>query len=155
LVLHGFCATLRKRLIVPVRTDRIGMAGHHHLDEAVLLRGLHRFADNALRFRGQVRLVEVEEHDERLGWWGWRRGWRRRRGRCRRRWWRWRFAEIPAEPDDRGLLGDLEEMDRWGSQASKGGVRTVVMIDLFFAITVVDGDGEVIGQPEIGSRDRL
>src|SRR5207244_3004589 len=88
LVLHGLAAALGKSLVVAIRTHRIGVTGHHHLHEAVLLRGFHRFGNDRLGFRRQVRLVEVEEDDERLHrrrwrrWWRWRR-WGRR-WRCRR-----------------------------------------------------------------------
>src|SRR5215471_8017443 len=69
LVLHRFGATLRQRLVVAIRADRVGVARDHHFHKAVLLGGLHRFGDDPCRFGGQARLVEVEEDDEGLDRW--------------------------------------------------------------------------------------
>ena len=59
-------AAHRQSLVVAVRADRVGMAGDQHLDEAVGLGRTHGFGNHFLRLVGQVRLVEVEEDDERL-----------------------------------------------------------------------------------------
>src|SRR5689334_9142244 len=87
LVLDRLGTTDRQRLVVAVGADGVGVAGDEHLDEAVRLRGPDGFRNHFLRLVRQVRLIEVEEDNERL------HGRRRRRWRrwCRRRWRRrWR-----------------------------------------------------------------
>src|SRR5262245_732586 len=61
LILDGVRATLRECLVVAIRSDRVGVAGDHYLYEAVLFRRLYGLRHDRLRFRSQVRLVEVEE----------------------------------------------------------------------------------------------
>ena len=63
-VLDGAGAALGQRLIVALRSDRIGMTGDDDANHAGLFRRHHGGSDDVLSFRRQVRLVEVEEDDE-------------------------------------------------------------------------------------------
>ena len=65
-VLHGGGAADRQRLVVAVRTDGVGVAGDHDADGAQRLGSGNSLGDRRLRFRGEVRLIEVEEDDVRL-----------------------------------------------------------------------------------------
>ncbi|MEI9991419.1 MAG: hypothetical protein WDM86_15405 [Rhizomicrobium sp.] len=74
---NNLCPTQGKALVVNIGSNSVGVSNHPDPCESICLCSSHGLGNDGPRRISEIRLVEVEEDDERLHWRWWRKWWYR------------------------------------------------------------------------------